>query len=85
MWIFPVNLDELLYQNIYILFLLISGQAWSLYASFYFYDDYHLIEDSMYVLSVDVLRGMLEAGASFHDLQAETPFILGMCSSWSLV
>ena len=31
----------------------------------------------MYVLSVDVLRAMIKTGASFHDLQAETPFILG--------
>ena len=48
-----------------------------MYASFSFNDDPWLIDDSMYIISVDVLQAMLKSGASFHDLQAETPFILG--------
>ena len=56
----------------------ISGQVWSVYGSFCFYNDTHLIDDSMYIMSVDVLQAMLKSGASYHDLQAETPFILGI-------
>ncbi len=49
-----------------------------MYASFSFNDDPWLIDDSLYIISVDVLQVMLKSGASFQDLQAETPFILGI-------